>query len=140
MLAMDRGGSCRGVVFRLPAGAILENLLKLLRREMPIKRATTSGYPVRWVTVRTDDGPLRAIAFPISRQSDAYLPGLTTEVVVEALATAAGERGSMAEYLYSTVSHLEDRGIHDRYLWKMQELVAERLENPPNRQPDHPDR
>jgi glutathione-specific gamma-glutamylcyclotransferase len=140
MLAMDRGGSCRGVVFRLPSDAIQENLLKLLRREMPIKRAPIPGYPARWVTVRTNDGPLRALAFPISRQSDAYLPGLTTEVVVEALATAAGERGSMAEYLYSTVTHLENRGIHDRYLWKMQELVAERLENASSHQPDRADR
>lgn len=131
MLAMDRGGSCRGVVFRLPSAAIRENLVKLLRREMPIRRATFPGNPARWVSVRTADGPLRALAFPISRQSDAYLPGLTTEMVVRALATAAGERGSMAEYLHSTVTHLEQRGIHDRYLWKMQELVAGWLENPP---------
>ncbi len=48
--------------------------------------------------------------------------------MVEALATAAGERGSMAEYLYSTVRHLEDRGIHDRYLWHLQGLVARRIE------------
>ncbi len=121
MLAMDRGGSCRGVVFRLPPDAADENLTKLLRREMPIKRP---HYPVRWVRVRTDAGPLSAIAFPISRQSDAYLPDHTTETVVEALATAAGERGSMAEYLYSTITHLEARGIHDRYLWRLQELVA----------------
>ena len=125
MLAMDRGGSCRGVVFRLPPDAVDENLTKLLRREMPIKRP---HYPVRWVTVRTEAGPLSAIAFPISRQSDAYLPDLATETVVEALATAAGERGSMAEYLYSTITHLEARGIHDRYLWRLQELVARRIE------------
>jgi hypothetical protein len=49
-------------------------------------------------------------------------------VVVEALATASGERGSMAEYLRSTIEHLEARGIHDRYLWRMQEQVADRLE------------
>ena len=48
--------------------------------------------------------------------------------MVEALATAAGERGSMAEYLRSTVEHLEARGIHDRYLWRMQERLADRLE------------
>lgn len=132
MLAMDRGGSCKGVVFRLPPGAVTENLIKLLRREMPIKRATFPGNPARWVSVQTHEGPLRALAFPISRQSDAYLPGLTTDLVVKALATAAGERGSMAEYLHSTVTHLEQRGIHDRYLWKMQELVADWLENAPN--------
>jgi cation transport protein ChaC len=124
MLALDRGGSCRGVVFRLPDAAIDENLTRILRREMPIKRET---LPCRWVTARTEDGPLRALAFPISRSSAAYLPDLAEEVVVEALATAAGERGSMAEYLASTVQHLMDRGIHDRYLWRMQALVAERI-------------
>ena len=35
----------------------------------------------------------------------------------------------MAEYLYSTVKHLEDRGIHDRHLWQIQELVAQRIES-----------
>ncbi|MCX7286576.1 MAG: gamma-glutamylcyclotransferase [Rhodobacterales bacterium] len=124
MLALDRGGSCRGVVFRLPQVAIDENLTRILRREMPIKR---DKPPCRWVTVRTDAGPVRAIAFPISRSSPAYLPDLTEEMVVQALATAAGERGSMAEYLASTVEHLEARGIHDRYLWRMQALVAERI-------------
>ncbi len=124
MLALDRGGSCRGVVFRLPQGTVEENLTRILRREMPIKRDT---LPTRWMTVQTLQGPVRAIAFPIRRSSPAYLPGLTEDVVVEALATASGERGSMAEYLASTVQHLEDRGIHDRYLWRMQALVANRI-------------
>jgi cation transport protein ChaC len=124
MLAMDRGGSCRGVAFRLPPEAVNDSLIPLLRREMPIRRDT---IPARWVTVRTGQGDIRAIAFPISRSNPAYLPGLTEEQVVGALATAAGERGSMAEYLHSTVTHLEQRGIHDRYLWRMQELVADRI-------------
>jgi glutathione-specific gamma-glutamylcyclotransferase len=126
MLALDRGGSCRGVVFRLPPDAIHPNLDRLIRREMPLKRPTD---PWRWVTVRTDEGHVRAIAFPINRQSQAYLPGLTDEEIVNAIATAAGERGSMADYLYSTVRHLEDRGIHDRYLWRLQSLVAARIES-----------
>lgn len=133
MLGLDRGGACRGVVFRLPAASMAENLANILRRELPIKRDTAPRRWVdtlgcRWVTVRTEGGPLRAIAFPVSRSSPAYLPGLTTEMIVEALATAAGERGSMAQYLYSTVTHLQARGIHDAYLWHMQDLVAQRLE------------
>ena len=71
---------------------------------------------------------MRALAVLTTRAHAAYLPGLAEEVVVEALATAAGERGSMAEYLRSTIAHLEARGIHDRYLWRMQGLVADRLE------------
>jgi cation transport protein ChaC len=125
MLALDRGGSCRGVVFRLPPERAEENLTVLLRRERPIR---WQNLGVRWVNARTDGEVVRALAFPISRSSASYLPGLTEDVIVESLATAAGERGSMAEYLRSTVEHLEERGIHDQYLWRMQERVAKRLE------------
>jgi len=34
----------------------------------------------------------------------------------------------MADYLYQTVKGLEDLGIHDPHLWRLQELVAERIE------------
>jgi cation transport protein ChaC len=34
----------------------------------------------------------------------------------------------MAEYLYNTVENLEALGIHDRQLWRLQEMVAERIE------------
>jgi cation transport protein ChaC len=126
MMGLDRGGSCRGVAFRLPADAVEAGLDKLLRREMPLKRA---GIPARWISVRTEGGPLRAIAFPVNRSSPAYLPGLTEDTVATALATACGERGSMAEYLHSTIVHLEQRGIHDAYLWRLQAMVAERIEH-----------
>lgn len=125
MLALDQGGSCRGMVFRLPPETMEENLIAVIRREHPIR---WENLNMRWITARTEDGPVRALVFVTGRSHRAYLPGLTDDIVVEALATAAGERGSMAEYLLSTVEHLEVRGIHDRYLWRMQELVAERLE------------
>ena len=35
--------------------------------------------------------------------------------------------GSCAEYLHNTVSHLEERGIRDRNLWKLQQLVAAKI-------------
>jgi cation transport protein ChaC len=35
----------------------------------------------------------------------------------------------MAEYLYATVKHLEDLGIHDPHLWRLQERVAARIES-----------
>ena len=44
------------------------------------------------------------------------------------LARATGTRGSMAEYLHATVDHLEQMGIHDPHLWRLQHLVAERIE------------
>jgi cation transport protein ChaC len=34
----------------------------------------------------------------------------------------------MAEYLFSTVSKLEELGIHDRNLWRLQSMVADRID------------
>jgi cation transport protein ChaC len=125
MLSLDRGGQCRGAVYRLPPDAVEANLEKLLRREMRIKPA---AHVPRWVKVKTADGPLPAIAFVINRKSDRYISGLSLDEIVNTLATAAGPVGTMAEYLHSTVSHLEALGLHDSHLWHLQELVAQRIE------------
>lgn len=125
MLSLDRGGQCRGVVYRLPPGAVETNLGRLLRREI---RTKPSAHSPRWINVRTSEGSLRAIAFIVNRGSDRYVCGLSTGQIADALATAAGPWGSMAEYLHSTVEHLEELGIRDRHLWLLQELVADRIE------------
>jgi glutathione-specific gamma-glutamylcyclotransferase len=125
MMALDRGGSCRGVGFRLPAGQVEENLMPIIRRELVFK---ASGMKACWLRGRTAEGPRDMIAFPVNRRADDYVTSLTEDQIVAALATSAGPAGSMADYLHSTVSHLEDRGIRDAYLWRMQELVAERIE------------
>lgn len=127
MLALDRGGECAGVVYRLPADSVAENLDKLVRREV---FGLPSPMVPRWLNVQTNEGPVRAVAFVMDRNSGLYAGGVEINEVARALATAAGERGTMAEYLYSTVKHLEERGIHDGHLWRLQELVAERIENP----------
>jgi cation transport protein ChaC len=125
MLGLDRGGSCRGVVFRLPRETVRENLESIFRREHPIRWEKPH---MDWVTARTDAGPVRALAVLTDKSHPAYLPGVAEHLLVRSLATAAGERGSMAEYLRSTIEHLEARGIHDRYLWRLQDRVAAWLE------------
>jgi cation transport protein ChaC len=125
MLSLDRGGQCKGVVYRLPPGAIEENLLSLFRRELGFRPA---AHMARWVKVETKGGPLPAIAFVIDRKGGRYVGGLSVEQVADALATAVGHRGSMAQYLHSTVEHLEKLGIRDNHLWQLQEMVAERIE------------
>ncbi len=125
MLSLDRGGACKGVAYRLPPDAIEENLLRLFRREL---RFRPTAHLARWVKVDTKDGSLRAIAFVIDRKGGRYVAGLTDEQVADALATAVGHRGSMAEYLHNTVRHLEELGLRDRHLWRLQEMVAERIE------------
>lgn len=62
----------------------------------------------------------------------ADLADLDAATVVAGLATAADERGSMAEVLRNMAMHraesgIAKRGIHDRYLWDMQDRVAHRI-------------
>ena len=124
MMALDIGGSCRGVAQRIPAKHVEERLDQLLRRETSVKPA--SNLP-RWVTVETDTGKHRALAFAINRKGPTYAAPHTLEETADILARACGHWGSGAEYLMHTVAHLEDLGIHDRYLWRLQELVAQRI-------------
>lgn len=125
MLALDRGGSCTGLVYRFPPDALEANMHILLRREMSM---LPTAFPARWITVETQDGPVKALTFAMNRKSGRYIADLGDAAMADMLATACGFRGSMAEYLFATVSHLEEMGIHDRYLWRLQELTAARID------------
>lgn len=124
MMALDLGGQCRGVIFRLDHAAMEDQLGKLARREM---RTRPSNNTPRWVTAMTDQGPVTALAFVMNRKGPAYVGRQPVDQTVEMLARACGYTGSCAEYLYKTVAHLEELGIHDRHLWHLQELVAARI-------------
>ena len=87
-----------------------------------------SAFPWRWIDTVTVEGPARALTFAMNRKSGRYIAGLSDEQLADVLATACGFRGSMAEYLFATVSKLEELGIHDRNLWRLQELVAQRID------------
>jgi cation transport protein ChaC len=124
MMALDRGGQCRGVLYRLPAADLEGQLGKLFRREFTLK--PPNNIP-RWISVETDQGPVRAITFVMNRQARAYAGRLSPDEVADVLAKACGHWGSGAEYLHRTVQHLEEGGIHDRQLWRLQEKVADRI-------------
>lgn len=125
MLALDRGGACTGALYRLPPDRRDECLVKLFEREMGW---VPTAFPPRWVKVRSGERVIRALTFCIDRDSGRYVSGLSDSEIADVLARAVGTRGSMAEYLFATVAHLEQMGLHDRHLWQLQHLVAERIE------------
>lgn len=127
MMCLDRGGSCEGVVLRLPSDGILDVTEKLLRREITRRSGLEA---VRWIDVVTEEGPLQALAFYAAPGLlDSYVPGRPLHEVAYGLARACGHWGSGAEYLFNTVVHLEQLGIHDEGLWALQEKVAREIES-----------
>lgn len=122
MLALERGGSCRGMAYRVAEDGREQTLTTIWTREL-----LTAAYLPRWLDVRTDGGTVRAIAFVMNRAHERYTGRLDEADVADRLARACGHVGSCAEYLLETVTHLEELGIRDHRLWRLQRLVAARL-------------
>ena len=78
-------------------------------------------------------GPVEAILFTADPGFPLYRPEPPMEELADMLACAVGHIGTMAEYLLNTVTELERAGVHDLHLWRLQEMVAERLEPLPDR-------
>jgi glutathione-specific gamma-glutamylcyclotransferase len=126
MMALDTGGRCEGVLLRLSEQDLASQLDLLLQREIGSHEALES---VRWIDVQCAQGPVRSLAFYAHpAHLDYYVNSLPLEQVAHILARACGHWGSGAQYLHQTVSKLEDFGIHDENLWKLQELVAEEIQ------------
>ena len=114
MLALDRGGTCRGVVFRIPAAEVRPELLLVWRREM-----LSGSYLARWAAVRTEVGPVRAVTFVANRRHERYAGRLTDAMIAGRIATARGELGSCAAYLRQTTDHLRALGLRDAGLERL---------------------
>ncbi len=121
VLGLDRGGSCRGVVYRIAAADIAAELLLLWRREMIV-----GSYLPRWVKVFTGSHCLPALTFVINPTHDCYAGKLPLTTAAYHIATAHGQIGPCAEYLFQTVAGLTAAGIHDRALHYLAEQVWQR--------------
>jgi cation transport protein ChaC len=119
VLGLDRGGTCRGVAFRIAAAAVDEELDLIWRREM-----VTASYTPRWVTAATPEGPVRAIAFTINRTQPRYAGRLSEEETAQVLARACGQLGTCQEYFRSTLDHLVALGIRDHGLEALRHRIA----------------
>jgi cation transport protein ChaC len=129
MLALDRGGACAGVALRVAGPGAVAKVASVWRREM-----IANGYRARWVVARLARDqvsrplpPVRALTFVVNRDGGRYAGRLDDTTIAAHIAAACGQRGPSAEYLLETVAHCAELGIHDRHLWRIQKLVAERM-------------
>ncbi|MBA4095174.1 MAG: gamma-glutamylcyclotransferase [Rhodospirillum sp.] len=124
MMGLKRRGRCNGVVHRIPDDDRRSLLVQLLRREIGNDKHLTG---VRWINVDTDQGRTRALTFwaePVGLENWVSLP---LPEVAQILARACGHGGSGAAYLFHTVSKLDELGIRDRNLWRLQQMVADEI-------------
>jgi glutathione-specific gamma-glutamylcyclotransferase len=124
-LGLERGGSCRGVLYRVAEALAAQELEIVWRREM-----LTGAYVPRWLKASTDQGSVHALGFLVNRAHARYTGKLPEERIAAAIAEARGPLGACATYLFNTVEHLETLGIHERNLARIRDLVRERMAQP----------
>ena len=120
VFALLPGGACRGVVFRLHRDSADDELQRLWAREMP-----TGVYDPRWLPARTPQGEVQALAFTLSRRSEAFMGRLGDEQMLHILRHASGRYGSTLQYLAATANARRERGVRDREVQRLMALAAE---------------
>ena len=114
VLGLKRGGNCRGVVLRLEARHVHDELALVWRREM-----VTGAYRPTWVKARTPVGTVDAITFVADARGDAFAGNLSEDEVTTVLKSGAGFLGTCSEYLVQTSDGLAARGIQDEALQRL---------------------
>jgi glutathione-specific gamma-glutamylcyclotransferase len=120
VLGLDRGGSCRGRVFRIAPAREAEILDYLDRREL-----VTAVYRRIRRPVATLIGRVPAWCYVVRREHAQYAGVLDPPRLIELVRQGEGISGRCTDYLVSTVAHLEAMGIVDGPLHDLAQRIAD---------------
>ena len=123
-LALEPGGSNKGIAYRIPLQNIEKELRIIWNREM-----IGGSYVPKIVKLHTVDGGKRdvisAIAFVMNRSHENYTGKLDPKIMAKVIASAEGPLGKCRDYLFNTVKHLDDLGLSDKKLSELLKLVQD---------------
>lgn len=118
VFALMPGGSCTGLVLRLPHHQVEATMPTLWAREMP-----NPVYDPQWLRAETAQGPVPALAFTLSRRSPNHTGPLSDEQYRDIFEHARGRYGSTLDYARQTLHGLRAHGIEDRSLARLLQLA-----------------
>ena len=115
VLGLDRGGSCRGVAFRVAEADAAETIAYLRAREQP-----TAVYLERRVVAHLDDGRVvTALAYVVDRGHRQYAGRLPEDTLLGLVRNGIGQSGANPDYVRSTHDHLVAMGVIDPILARL---------------------
>lgn len=121
VLGLDRGGSCRGIAYRV-AGEERESVIAYLRE----RELVTDVYREAWRPIRLEGGaPVMetALTYLVDRSHEQYAGVLSREDLLRLVRDGVGRSGINSDYVINTATHLATLGIHDPVLnWLAAEL------------------
>jgi glutathione-specific gamma-glutamylcyclotransferase len=123
VLGLARGGSCKGVAFRVASSDSAQVLDYLREREL-----VTNVYQERVMPARLADGRvMKVLTYVADPHHEQYEEPHAPEIAAGIVAHARGVSGDNMEYLGNTVGHLRDLGIRDHRLeaiWRHAQLMT----------------
>jgi cation transport protein ChaC len=121
VLGLDRGGACRGIVFRVPAAERAATLAYLRAREQQnnVYRETMRGA----LLLDSAQRRVNALCYVVDRRHPQYAGRLTLPEQLHLVRQGHGHSGPNRDYVLATVAEIEQQGCRDAEL----HLLAERL-------------
>jgi len=132
VLGLERGGSCRGLAYRV-RGSQAEAVRDYLRarEQVTMIYLEVMGRVHILEDVLELSGPRErkdALCFIVDRKHEQYAGKLSFDEQVHLIARGKGRSGENPEYLANTLQHLEEMGIADeglKLLWRAVSQVRE---------------
>ena len=124
MAALDEGGQCHGVVFRIPAQLVEQETNYMWRREM-----FAGAYRPIFEEITTPQGNVEALVFAIEHGNRRYAPDIPKREAARIISIAEGHLGPNFDYLDMLVRNLGELGIVDDEMSELHALTADHRAN-----------
>jgi cation transport protein ChaC len=121
VLGLDRGGTCRGIAYRVPAAERPSTIAYLRAREQVTSVYRESMRPV-WLK-QQPERRVPALCYMVDRGHVQYAGRLTLEQQLHHVRQGHGQSGANRDYVIATVGALEELGYRETAL----HLLAQRL-------------
>ena len=121
VMGLCRGGSCWGMVFRVPAASARRVLAALWKREMLNKVYKPTMIPTRIGTGRR----VRALAFVADTSHRQFVRELDLHGRAQLVAQGIGQRGPCVDYIRNTLEHMMELGVTDPHLARVLDLALD---------------
>jgi len=119
VLGLDRGGSCVGRAYR-----VAEEKVGEVRRYLHEREMDNQVYRQLMCAVKLADGRrVRALCHVASRDNAQYAGPLPEPRIAALIRQGRGRGGTCRDYLFNTVRHLDELGLADGPLHRLETLV-----------------
>lgn len=109
VLGLDRGGSCKGIAFRVAAKNAEATIAYLRARE----QVTMVYREIHLRAALADGRVVTALAYAVDRSHDQYAGVLTMPELERFVGQGVGISGANPDYVRATHDHMADLGIID---------------------------